>query len=119
MLTDASGEQHLITTLLTLFVVGQRCGSRSAIQRQCDFQISAAVFRERCCDLPTGVRHPEFPIDEDYLHHTATIFCGNDGGRGTQAWITADGFDSGHHLKRSGGDFEPRVVLAVNDSGQT
>ena len=103
------------SALLTSFIVGQRCGSRSAIQRQCDFQISAVVYRERCCDLPTGVRYSELPIDEDYIHHTATIFRGTDSGSGTQVWNTANGFDSEHHLKCSSGDSEPRVVLAVND----
>lgn len=103
------------SALLTLFTVGQRCGSRSAIPRQCDFQISAVVYRERCCDLSTGVRYSKLPIDDDCNHHTATIFRGTDGGSGSQIWGTANGFDSGHHLKCSSGDFEPRVVLAVDD----
>ena len=82
MLTDANGECPK-TALLTSFIVGQRCGSKSAIQRQRDFQIFAAVYRKPCCDLPTGVRHPKLPIDDDYLHHKATIFHGTDGGSGT------------------------------------
>ncbi len=115
MLTDANGE-CLVTALLTSFIVGQRYGSTSAIQRQCDFQIFAPVYRKPCCDLPTGVRHSELPIDKDYLHHPATVFRRNNSGSGTQFWNTANRFDSGHHLPCSSGDFEPRVVLAVNDS---
>ena len=67
----------------TSFIVGHRGGSKSPMQCECDFQISATVY-EHCCDLPTGVRHSELPLDKDYLHHTATIFRGTDGGSRTQ-----------------------------------
>ena len=44
-----------------------------------------------------------------------TIFRRIDGGSGTPVCNTASGFDSRHYLKCSRGNFEPTVVLAVND----
>lgn len=54
-------------------------------------------------------------IDEDYFHHTATVFRGIDDGGRTKVWNAANGFASRNHLKCSCGDFQPRVVLAIND----
>jgi len=87
-----------VTALLTSFIVRQRYGSISAIQRQCHFQIFAPIYRKPCCDLPTGIRYSELPIDKDYLHYPATIFRRNNSGSGTQFWNIANRFDSGHYL---------------------
>lgn len=105
--------------ILTSFAVRQWYSSRSIIERQCDLQISAAVYWERCCDLPSGVRHPKFPIDEDYFHYTPTVFRRIDGVSGTSVCNTANGSHFRRYLKCSRGDFEPTVVLAANHDWQT